>query len=460
MAASPLLPGAAVAQSQSSSAAGPAGRCKLQFENTPSTRLRGTKLPSGQSNLFVGAGVIAYCVGQDVHLRSDSAEYYGDQGVLYLIGNVHYREPRVKVDSRRMTYFRIEERLVAEGDVVAVLPSGTRTEGPLVEYFRAVPGIRAQPRTIATGRPTTRLAEHDATGKAQEPTTLVANVVTTEADSLVYASGQVVVSRTDVVARGDSATMDNGRGFARLMRGPRIEGKGARPFTLSGRVIDLYSHERQLERVIAQDSAHATSEDLTVTSDTIDMRLTAGRLDRAFAWGPSRAHATSPERQIVADSMDILMPGQHVRFVRAVRSAFAQSLPDSTKIITREKDWLSGDTIVAEFDSLPPGDTTSKPRIHRLVANGSARSYYHIASRAGAAGEPSVNYVRGRTITVAFANQEVQTVTVVERAAGLFVEPVADTSRRKAAADTTRKAAPARRPPTRRPRGAAARSPQ
>jgi lipopolysaccharide assembly outer membrane protein LptD (OstA) len=93
---------------------GAAGRCVLAFRNTPNTRFTANKLPSGQYNSFLGGGVDAFCEGQDVTLRADSAESYGQANVLYLIGNVHYTEPRVRVDSRRMTYFRSEERGPAE----------------------------------------------------------------------------------------------------------------------------------------------------------------------------------------------------------------------------------------------------------------------------------------------------------------------------------------------------------
>ena len=50
------------------------------------------------------------------------------------------------------------------------------------------------------------------------------------------------------------------------------------------------------------------------------------------------------ERDIIADSLDIAMPGQDLQEVRAVRSAYAESPPDSTKIIVKEPDWIRGDT--------------------------------------------------------------------------------------------------------------------
>ena len=41
--------------------------------------------------------------------------------------------------------------------------------------------------------------------------------------------------------------------------------------------------------LIKADPAHAVSEDLNLTSDTIDLRVNTNRLQRAYAWGASRA---------------------------------------------------------------------------------------------------------------------------------------------------------------------------
>jgi hypothetical protein len=180
--------------------------------------------------------------------------------------------------------------------------------------------------------------------------------------------------------------------------------------------------------VLAVDSAQAVSGDLDLRSDTIDLRITDNKLSRAHSWGPTGARAVSPDRTITADSLDVQMPNQRVSEVHALRRAYAESLPDSTKIKTTEKDWLRGDTIVAAFDSALTADTSSKPRIRQLLANGNASSFYHIASNKGVKAAPNVNYVRGRLITVSFQNQEVQSVVVEEQAAGIFAEPADSTS--------------------------------
>jgi hypothetical protein len=172
-----------------------------------------------------------------------------------------------------------------------------------------------------------------------------------------------------VIARGDSAAMDQGREWARLMRRPTIEGRGTRPFTLTGAVIDLFARNRALERVLTMGTGRVVSEDMTLTADTLDFRMEQALLQRAYAWGPARARAVSPSYDITADSMDVQMPGQRLTEVRALRQAYAQSRPDTLRIRTSERDWMRGDTILATFDPPVAADTSKRPRIRELVAS-------------------------------------------------------------------------------------------
>jgi hypothetical protein len=408
-------------------APGGGGTCELQyFARTPGAepRVNAVRQASGTFNYFIGGGVVARCPAQSMILESDSAEYYGDSRTLFLIGNVHYTEPRATLDAARLTYFMPEERLYLEGDVRALLPSGTTMRGPAADYFRVVPRVRPRARLVAIGRPTINLVQRDSvTGQPSPPTEVVANTVVMEGDSLAFASGRVVITRTDVIARGDSAAMDQGREWARLMRAPIIEGRGERPFTLSGTVIDLFARNRALERVLAKGAGRVVSEDMTLTSDTLDFRMEKALLQRAFAWGRSRARAVSPTYDIVSDSMDVHMPAQQLQQVFAVRDAYAQSRPDTTRIRTTDRDWMRGDTIVGTFEPPPAADTSARPRIRELRANGSARSYYHLAQGDTVNTMPALNYVVGRSITVAFADQQVRMVSVREEASGAYLTP-------------------------------------
>ena len=424
--------------------------CDLDLQNRPGTAANIRQDAAGKRTTFLSGGIVAHCIGQGNTLTADSAEYYEDQARLYLVGNVHYTEPRLTVDSRTMTYYQTDDHLHAEGDVVAVMPNGSTLRGPSADYYRSIPQ-RPIARMFAPGRPTVTLVQKDTTGRGRPPDTarVIANQITMLGDSLVYGSGRVQITRPDLLATGDSVFMDSGRDFARLMRQPSVQGKGARTFTLTGGVIDVYSHNRQVERVVATPSGHALSQDLELVADSIDLRVQNNELQRAIAWGKTRAHAVSPEREIIADSIDAIMPNQRIREVRALRNAYAESNPDSG-VVSTQRDWMRGDTIVALFDSLVTSDTSSKPKIRQIIAEGNARSFYQMKSSKGPQTEPTINYVRGRLIDIFFAEGKVATVTVTDKATGVMIEPATASTTQKPA--TTPQGKP-RAPVTTRPGG-------
>jgi hypothetical protein len=395
--------------------------CDLDYTNSGPINVRTD--PTGKRITFLSGGVVAHCIGQGNTLTADSAEYYESEARLFLVGHVHYKEPRADVTSQTMTYYQNDDHLHAEGNVVATMSNGSVLRGPSADYYRQTPR-RALARMFAPGRPTVTLVQKDTTGRGKPPDTahVVANQIAMEGDSLVYASGRVSITRPDLLATGDSAFLDSGRDFARLMREPSVKGMGSRTFTLTGGVVDVYSRNRQVERVVATPNGHALSQDLELVADSIDLRVAGNQLQRAIAWGKSRAHAVSPERSILADSIDAIMPGQRVREVRALRKAYAESNPDSG-IVSTQRDWMSGDTIVARFDTVATGDTTSRPQVRQILALGDARSFYQMKNSKGPQTQPSVNYVRGKTIDIEFANKKVATVTVTDQATGVMLEP-------------------------------------
>jgi hypothetical protein len=480
--------------------AGPRGRprqerrCQLEFPNTPATRAQSVRDPStGRANTFVGGGVVAKCVGQDVTLYADSAELYDTIKTYHLFGNVRYRESRVNIDADRVTYTLSDERILAEQNVRATMPSGSSMTGPQAEYFRPVAPIRTVAMLSAILRPTFTLVQKDSTGKPGEPAKLQADRVKVIGDTLYYAGGNVDITRTDLHATSDSAFMDEVKQYGRLLIRPQVEGRGERKFVLRGRAIDFFSRNRLVERVLSVDSAQAVSGDLDLQSDSIDLRVTENKLSRAYAWGPTRARAVSPSRTIIADSLDVQMPNQRVSEVHALGTAYAETQPDTTKIKTDERDWLRGDTIIAKFDSATTrdsaaardstaakdtataaakaavkdtastaakaaakdtataADTSSQPRIRELLANGNASSYYQIPSNKGPTEPPSVNYVRGRIITVSFDGEEVESVVVEDQAAGVFLEPATDTTQARRNARPGAPVRPPGTPPQQRP---------
>ena len=435
----------------------PGQRCILDVVGNDESRAQLVKNPTTQKYVsYVGGGITGRCRRQDITITADSAETYEDNRVYYLVGNVKYREKRISLDADRLSYFGADEKLLLENNVRATLPSGTTMKATTSEYYRAIRGMRPTPRLIGRGRPTIDMVEKDSLGNEGAPVNLVADLIIAEGDTLFYASKNVVLTRTDLIAKGDSGFVDNGRQFAHLRINPVIESKGTEPYTLKGKAIDIYARNRQAERVVSKDSAIAVSKELTLTADTIDMRVNQQKLQQAFAFG-RRAHATTPERDIYGDSLHVVMPNQRIREFFAVGQGYAESDPDSNKIKSDERDWLRGDTIHAVFDSLPTGDTTSRPPIKLIVASNNAASYYQVQSSDSTQhGRPAINYVRGRVIEVQFAKdsvgkEEARLVKVIDQASGVYLEPTNPSDSTRTNPNNSR-ARPGGRPPIRPPR--------
>ncbi|MEO7040803.1 MAG: hypothetical protein ABI035_00930 [Gemmatimonadaceae bacterium] len=411
----------------------PGSHCIIEFQGNPAgtTRSNFVKLPSGKYNAYIGGGFVGDCQGQNVTLKSDSAEYYGDLSLMYLIANVHYVDSRAKVDADHMTYWMNEEHIRAEGNVYTVLASGTTMRGPVADYYRAVRPIRTDAILVSTGRPKLRVVDRDTlTGKPSDTVDVVADHITSVADSLVYAGGDVRITRPQLFATGDSAFMDKGSGLARLMRTPSVEARRARPFTLTGGMIDVFSTNRLVNRVVATPNGHASSQDLQLYADSVDLRVRNNELERAMAWGKSGAHATSPDRDIVADSIDALLPNQRIHQIRSVGNAFATSIPDSATMTTKDRDWIRGDTLIATFDSVSRVDSAHTPPVKTIIARKNSRAYYHVKN-AAYKNRPGVNYVTGKDIDINFLNGGVDTVKVRDKASGIYMEAVDTTVKAK-----------------------------
>ena len=419
------------------------------------TRVRSVTTPTGGRDMFIGGVVDATCAGQGNRLLADSAEHFTERGLLILYHNVRYTEPRMTMTSDRMFYYTNEERIVAEGNVKGRSASGTRFTGPQIEYFRAKPGVRDESSWIATGRPFVRMSPNETGGPASavaasatDSTDLTANRVVSRNDSLIWASGAVVIDRHDMRATADSASLDNGIEFARLLRDPKVVGKGEDPFTLTGIVIDTWSRERQLQRVVSGGNARAVSDSLTLTSDTLDLRFAEQQIERIYSWG-GRAVANGAAQRIESDSMDIRMPNQTLDELHAVGRAEARSRVDTSRVVTVEMDWIAGDTIHARFETVTDSTGAEGSRMREVTALGSARSFYQVPPTGGARGAPNLSYSRGRLITVLFDSGEMSTVSVIDQASGIYLEALTQPAAPATRADTTRAdttPAPVRRP--------------
>ena len=438
-----------IKNAKASAKATPATReCILDFTQSPAENgLLYRKFNEQTSATYIGGGFVGFCQGENNRLSADSAEQYTGADVINLFGNVVYEEPgKIRINALRATYFTREQRLFADGGIVATqLETGSTFTGPSIDYFRAVPGVRPSSKLLAPGRPTARLIEKDSTGKPTVPIVITANTMQDEGDSLLYAWGAVSITRNSITSTSDSASYDKTGEKMRLIRQAQVTNDdGKKSFKLVGDTIELYSRERVIERVMSLHNADATNEDFNMKAEKIDMRLVDQKLNRAYAFGKGRATATTTQQELIADSIEIFLPDQRVREVRAVGNAVTTGVPDTLKIKSPERDVLRGDTVIATFDTVTvPADTAQQAKIRKIEAQGNASSLFQIASKQGPQFPPAINYLRASTIVVSFDTGSVKNVVADSGASGLYLEPVPDSLQ-----DTTsRVTPPPRKPP-------------
>ncbi|WP_310571456.1 hypothetical protein [Gemmatimonas sp.] len=432
--------------SKKSTASATTRNCVLDFaDSPPETRLLYTRLPDSTANTFIGGGFVGRCQGENNRISADSAEQFESAGIVNMYGNVVYEEPnKLRVTAAHATYFTREGRLFADGGVVATqLASGSTFSGPNIEYYRVMPG-RPVAKLVAPNRPTAQLIEKDSSGKAGQPTIVTADRFEDVGDTLVLGWGDVIITREKIIGRSDSLAYNKITQLARLVRAARIRSiDTSQAFTLNGDTIDLFTTDKKLDRVFALHSATATNKDLVINAERIDLRLKEQKIDEAYAFGKGRARAKTPQQDVEADSMRIVLADQRPREVRAIGGAVARGVADTLKIKSTDRDMLRGDSLFAYFDTAQvAADTSKQTRIKEIRAFGNASSLFQIASKKGPTAPPALNYVRGQRIFVQFDTGSVRDVRVDSSASGLYLEPAPDSL-----ADSTVRKPPAKKPP-------------
>jgi hypothetical protein len=432
-----LAPGAPAAGQ--AVAARSSGRCTFQIDHVGG--LGSQFIVGADTNWFGGGGVRLSCAGTSVRMSSDSVASFGRDGRIEFIGSVKYRDSTLTMDAKHGTYYKNGERWEARGDVVTTnLENGSTLTGPALDYYRVLPGVRDTLEMYAVGRPTIRTVPLDSAGNRAEPYVIVADRVRMKGNDRTWAGGTVTIDRSDFSAHADSMMLDNGPGQKGTLIGhPEMRGLGADSFEVRGRRIDLTLDHQEITYVTAVDSAHAVSAQVDLVADTIGLDVDHRHLVQTLAWGPHiRPQALTPAYEVRGDSLAFDTPGQLLREVRAFRHAWVGTRVDS---VGAERDWLSGDTVVADFTRYDSAGTT-RSALERLTADGSARSFYRVKDRQSAAGLPSINYSRGDRITVrmsATGTRGVEQVDVRGHADGVHLEPLPP----GASPDSTRAAGPA-----------------
>jgi hypothetical protein len=381
------LPRSAAAQSE---------KCVFQITNVD-RQGNVVETPQG-TNYFAGGSVRLGCKGQSVTMQADSVAAYGGN-VIHFIGNVKYRDSTLTMDADKGIYYKNGEKWEARGRVVTNnLRTGSKLTGPALDYFRVVKGVRDTIEMYSTGRPRIEYASDEPGAKPAEPYIIVADRVRLKGNDRLYAGGKVTIDRSDFAARGDSLRLDSGKGSDGTLSGgsPAMRGLGRDSFNLTGRRLDLKLNHRELTNVVAKGNGHAVSKEWDLVADTIGLDLRNRKLEQTLAWGDSiRPYATSPSYAMRADSLALDTPGQQLKEVRGFGAAWLGGTVDSK---TKQRDWMRGDTVVAQFVQRDSAGTRSAA-LSRIVARKAAQSY-HLDADQKHPERPSINYARGDVIVM------------------------------------------------------------
>lgn len=419
----------------------------------------GHQVPTIQgTNYFAGGGVRLTCAGTRIFMESDSLASYGGT-VVQFIGNVKYRDSTLAMDADNGTYYKDGERWEARGKVHTVnLATGSTLDGPSLDYFRVVKGVRDTAESYAVGRPTIRYypkgsrkpeaAPTDSAGKgrapadgAVEPYVIIGDRIREKGEDQVWAGGKVTIDRSDLTAHGDSLWMRTGKnGKGALIGGdPAVRGFGKDTFDIKGKQIDFTLDEKDLTGIAALDSAHAVTKDVDLVGDTVSIALLEKKPQKTEAWGRTRRPiglaGTTVSR---GDSLAIDTPAGDLREVRAFINAWAGTKPDSG---TGERDWVAGDTVIVSFVAVDSAGS-KKTRVRQIEASDSARSFYRAANKdstrsgtAKPAKAPSLNYARADRIVMRMSTGDdagLERVDLFGHVDGIQLEP--DASKAKPAA--------------------------
>ncbi|MEX2584450.1 MAG: hypothetical protein WD766_14365 [Gemmatimonadota bacterium] len=396
-------------------------------------------------------------------LRANSGRINRNTREIDLVGDVFFQDSIQSLTSREATYNSATRRLFATGDVRFVnRQEGSTLEGPELEYFRATDD-RPLSQVAAGQRPRLIIESRDSVADT-EPLDLIADHVLIIGEDDLTATGDVVITRTDMdatagEARYNATTEDLELRQNAVIRNPDYE--------LGGEVIQATMVDGSLEEVRSRTRASLAGEDLRVTAPDVQLFFADDLLQRAVArigadTLGARAWAASRTFHLTADSLDAAFVEQRLDIVNAVGGARGETIdtletPDALANFEEfqaqadaprdvlARDWIVGDTIVGYFvppeadsvvlaqpDSLDapnvPADGAAEEQpveLRRLVAVGSAQSLYRMTPEGEQAGpgiRRNVSFLVGRQIELELLQGELQVARVEGLRQGVYLE--------------------------------------
>ncbi len=387
----------------------------------------------------------------------------------HFVGDVFFQDSTNTLRAAEATYNAQTAHLVALGEVrFEDRAEGSTLEGPNLEYFRAT-DFRSVARMSATERPTLLLYPEAVAGAVRDPIRLVGERVEMEGSSRLTAFGDVVITRSDLDARGEEVMYDSALEELELRRNAVIRSEGRE---LSGETVLARLSGGQIEYVRSTTAARMESEDLDVAGADLQLFFVGEALDRAVAVGerdadpPVIATARAEAFALTADSLDARFTEQRLDEVVAIGNARGTTtttdgtIADAPPITPTDtmgvppdpdpvaaafaSDWIRGDTIIGHFvpvepegvdiDALPVDPTrevlvqaaepSNEVDLERIVAIGAAESLYRLSGASGGSGErTNLNFLVGQRIELEIDRGEMRVARVEGLQYGIYLEP-------------------------------------
>ena len=437
----------------------------------------------------------------EVILEAGQAIYFGESSYLRAThgARVEYKLTGTVVSGEELDYYRqsdsrpVDEMTVRGGQPHAVVhppapPAATEPaqEPPLAEDSLAAQESPPVEDSLAAEEPPT-VGDSLAAAEPLPPYEIDAERFVVKGRQEFEAINDVVVVRDSLRATGDTLFYDQDTGAMSMHGNPRV-GDGRFDLTahslritpassgnedilaggeavlagaavaIEAPAIRLFLDDGDLGRLVALaaipptapeaqiDTAGLTPGDQARAAElarAADQARTAelARADSAAMQNPlPRPTTRAEDLTLVADSIEVLSPGQVLQLLTAVGTARAvaaraDSLDEGTPEVARA-DWMEGDTIVATF--VPPGSrrdgdagppAAGRSLLETLVASGSAKSLYRVPPDTTLAvdeqptGPPPLHWTQGGRITMHMADGQVVRMVVEGETVGYHLEP-------------------------------------
>lgn len=370
----------------------------------------------GSNNYYAGGNVKLRCQNQQVFLEGDSVASIGGQ-FMQVITRAQYRDEDVTIDSDTLTYLKGSEVLQARGAVKIVNKrNGSTLEGPYVDYYRAVTGVRDSAESTALQRPTVTYHVPRAAGDSVDPSpyVIVADGLKGYGSNRLTGWGSVTVDRDSLAGRGDSLLYVSGpTDDVTLVGAPAtLKRSGADSFSVAGRHVVLGLQGEELRRVRALGQGHILGGTGEIIADSTALEFEDGKLVATRAWDRAAgARVLAQGYDITGDSVAIDTPGEQLRELRVFGNGRLVG-PDDSVALTVDTTAVSADPADAPIQNVMTGNRitarfvdhdsagTVLTQLADITAIGSATSLFSREVEREGRTSPSINYTRADTIVV------------------------------------------------------------